>query len=185
MTAASVVVGGAGCARSPQVELVEGEQAVAQLALGGEADPVAGLAERLGDARDDADDAAGMPAAAGRGSGTARPALAPRTDRLEREDLGDAAHDLGLGHHLGVLQPPSASRGMNSMKRTITPSSRPKRAKSTTSSSLTPPMSTTLTFTGSRPASLAASMPSRTLASSSRRVVLEEAVAVAASRGRR
>ena len=41
---------------------------------------------------------------------------------------------------------------MNSMNRTITPCWRPNVAKSTTSSSLTPRMSTTLIFTGSRPA---------------------------------
>ena len=38
------------------------------------------------------------------------------------------------------------------MKRTSTPFSRPKVAKSTTSSSLTPRMSTALTFTGENPA---------------------------------
>ncbi len=48
------------------------------------------------------------------------------------------------------------------MKRTSTPRSRPKRARSTTSSSLTPRTSTQLTLTGARPASMAASTPART-----------------------
>jgi hypothetical protein len=65
---------------------------------------------------------------------------------------------------------------MNSMKRTTTPSSRPNRAKSTTSSSFTPRVSTTLTFTGSSPAATAARMPASTSGSSSRRVVSGEAV---------
>ena len=41
--------------RAAQVDLLAGEQAVAQLAVGGEPDPVAGGAERRGDAGDDAD----------------------------------------------------------------------------------------------------------------------------------
>ena len=59
---------------------------------------------------------------------------------------------------------------MNSMNRMPTPRSRPKRARSTISSSLTPRITTALTFTGARPASSAASMPAITRSSSSRRV---------------
>ena len=64
-----------------------------------------------------------------------------------------------------------ASSGMNSMNRTSTPRWRPNVARSTISSSLTPRCTTVLSLTGCRPASIAASMPSSTLASSSRRVI--------------
>ena len=56
------------------------------------------------------------------------------------------------------------------MKRTPTPRSRPNAARSTTSSSLTPRITTQFTFTGSRPASTAASIPATTRSRSSRRV---------------
>ena len=68
------------------------------------------------------------------------------------------------------LQSPCASSGMNSMKRTPTPFSRPNAARSTISSSFTPRITTQLIFTGSSPASSAASTPARTRWSSSRRV---------------
>ena len=76
------------------------------------------------------------------------------------------------------LHSPCASSGMNSMKRMPTPLSRPKRARSTTSSSLTPRITTAFTFTGERPASIAASMPAITRGSSSRLVEREERGAV-------
>ena len=57
---------------------------------------------------------------------------------------------------------PSASSGMNSMKRTSTPLRRPNSTNAAISSSLTPRMTTQLTFTGSNPAAMAASMPSST-----------------------
>ncbi len=59
---------------------------------------------------------------------------------------------------------------MNSMKRTVSPLSLPNSAKSTISSSLIPLIMTALILTGCRPASSAASIPSRTRSSSSRRV---------------
>ena len=60
---------------------------------------------------------------------------------------------------------------MNSMKRTSTSCSRPNRARSTISSSLTPRSMTALILTGEKPASFAASMPSSTRSNSSRRVI--------------
>ncbi len=68
----------------------------------------------------------------------------------------------------------SASRGMNSMNRMVTPRSRPKVAKSTISSSFTPRMSTQLTLTGEKPASTAASIPSITWARAERRVMVKK-----------
>ena len=56
------------------------------------------------------------------------------------------------------------------MKRMPTPRSRPNAARSTTSSSFTPRITTAFTFTGSRPAASAASMPASVRSSSSRRV---------------
>ena len=60
---------------------------------------------------------------------------------------------------------------MNSMKRSSTPVRRAQSARGTISSSFTPRSTTALIFTGEKPASLAASMPSSTLGSSSRRVM--------------
>ena len=55
-----------------------------------------------------------------RGSGTAR----------EREHRVDPLEDLGRGHHLvGASTSPSASSGMNSMKRTPTPLLAPERGE--------------------------------------------------------
>src|SRR5438105_7215130 len=62
-----VVVGPAVPQDRPQICLADGEQAVAELALGREADPVAVAAERLGDAGDDADVAGSVPIAPCRG----------------------------------------------------------------------------------------------------------------------
>src|SRR5207244_3628949 len=50
-----LVVGAAAPQDRPQIGLVHGEQAVAELAVGGEPHPVAVPAERLGDAVDHAD----------------------------------------------------------------------------------------------------------------------------------
>ena len=149
------VVGGAAAQDRAQVELVEREQAGAELALGGDPDPVALLAERLGDAGDHPDvaDAVGVAEALGRLDVLA--VVGPRhRQALEREDRVDAFEDLAArGRPRPGVQAPSASSGMNSMKRTPTPRSRPKAARSTTSSSLTPRITTQLTFTGSSPAS--------------------------------
>ena len=60
---------------------------------------------------------------------------------------------------------------MYSMKRTSTPLLRPNVARSTTSSSLIPRCTTTLIFTGENPVAIAASIPSSTCSSSSRRVI--------------
>ena len=112
------------------------------------------LAERLGDAGDHADvaDAVGVAERARPARRAADRARAARP--LEREHRVDALEDLAARARPGRdVQAPSASRGMNSMKRTPTPRSRPKAARSTTSSSLTPRITTQLTFTGSSPAS--------------------------------
>ena len=55
MSSLELGVGGAGAQRLAQVGLVQREEAGAQLALGGQADPVAVGAERLGDRVDEAD----------------------------------------------------------------------------------------------------------------------------------
>ena len=59
---------------------------------------------------------------------------------------------------------------MYSMNRSSSPCSREKRASGTTSSSVTPRIATALTFTGSKPASLAARIPSITCSKPVRRV---------------
>src|ERR1700693_2052088 len=65
-----------------------------------------------------------------------------------------------LGTTCSLVQMPSPSRGMNSMNRTSYPSSRARRAKSTTSSSLWPFITTMFNLIGHRPASRAAWIPS-------------------------
>src|SRR6266511_578606 len=71
---------------APHVELLDREQAVAHLAVGGEADAVAGGAERVRDARDDADLASpiAVPVALGR-----RAVAGHRLQRVHRVDGGD------------------------------------------------------------------------------------------------
>ena len=79
-----------------QVGLLAGEQAVAQLAVGGEPDPVAGAAERPGDRADDADPrraAVDHPLLGRRAAPRARP---PRASARTRPQ---AAEDLVGGHH--------------------------------------------------------------------------------------
>ena len=76
-----------------------------------------------------------------------------------------------------------ASSGMNSMKRTATPRSRPKRAKSTASSSLTPRITTTLTLTGAEPGGHGGVDAVEHGGQSVAAGELREAVAAAASRG--
>ena len=78
-----------------QVGLVGGEQARAELPVGGQADPVAVAAERLGHARDHADGAAAVevaPAVGGR--------RAAGRDLLERVHRVDAGDDLVLADDL-------------------------------------------------------------------------------------
>ena len=70
----------------------------------------------------------------------------------------------------------SASSGMNSMNRTMRPVSRAKPARSMISSSLTPAITTTLTFTGASPACSAASIASSTVASTPRRRIAAKRV---------
>ena len=77
--AARSVVGGAGAHRGPQVGLLAGEQAVAQLTVGGEPDPVAGAAERPGHRADDADPA---------GTAVDQPLLGGRAAPLLGSDRG-------------------------------------------------------------------------------------------------
>ena len=93
MRSSSVVVAAAAAQDRPQVELVEREQAGAELALGGDPDPVALLAERLGDAGDHADvaDAVGVAEPLGRLDVPRVGWCAPRTGGLEREHRVDAA----------------------------------------------------------------------------------------------
>ena len=135
----------------PQRDLVVGEQAVADGPVGGQAQPVAGAAEGAGDTRHHADLA--PPVAETVAVGGRRVAVG-RLDGVERPAPLIRARTSSLGTTWSRRQPPSASRGMNSMKRTVPACRRAKAAKSRTSSSLTPAMSTTLTLTGHQPGGL-------------------------------
>ncbi len=128
-----LVVVRAAAHRAPQVGLLEGEQAAAEIAVGGEAHTVAGLAERTGHRWDHAHVPGAVEVAEplGRRCPRRRPARSGTRHRSAATISSWDTTDV-------PLQRPSASSGMNSMKRTSTPCSRPKRAKSTTSSSLTP-----------------------------------------------
>ena len=160
-TVGELVVGGAGAQRRPQVGLLAGEQAVADLAVGGQPDPVAVAAERPGDrarSRRRSPDR--------RRPGTARPARsrAARSAGLEQVELGVAARSkissavticvavpavLGVERHL--LDEPqlvAARRGTS-------------RSSSGAWSSLTPRSSTALTFTGVEPGRRAAASSAR------------------------
>ena len=86
---------GAGPQRRAQVGLVEGEEAGAQLAVGGQAQPVAVGAERFGDGVDEADLAA--PVGEGEDAG-GRVRLARQL--AQRVDLFDHRPHLGAGQHL-------------------------------------------------------------------------------------
>src|SRR5688572_10173866 len=89
-----LVVGAAAPQQAAQIHLVEGEEAVAQAALGGEADPVAGTAEGVGDAGDHADLAPPVHVAMALG-GVVVPA-----DGLEGVHGADRGHDLVPAHDL-------------------------------------------------------------------------------------
>ena len=90
-----LIVGRAGAHRGAQVELVVGEQARAELAVGGEAHPVAVAAERLGDRRDDTDRATPVEVAppVGRRRAAGRHLL-ERVDGVDRRDDLVLADDL-------------------------------------------------------------------------------------------
>src|SRR5919197_6501952 len=76
-----LVVAGAGAQRALQIGLVQAEEASAQAAVGGQADPVAVAAERLRDRVDEADLAAAVGEAV-----DARGGVPAATERLERAD---------------------------------------------------------------------------------------------------
>ena len=105
-----LVVGRAAAQDGPQVELLEREQAGAELALGGDADAVALLAERLGDAGDHADvaDAVGVAEPLGR-LDVLRVVRAGDRQVLEREHRVDPLEDL-VGRHDLVAGPVARRR---------------------------------------------------------------------------
>ena len=82
-----LVVGPPSRSSLEQVELVGGEQAGAELAVGGEAHPVAVAAERLGDRRDHADRAAAVEVAPA--VGRRRAAGRHLLERVHGVDRGD------------------------------------------------------------------------------------------------
>ena len=108
-----LLVGGAGAQRRTQVGLLAGEQAVADLAVGGEADPVAVAAERPGDRGDDADGGRSAVDVEELGGGAA-PRLAVRG---EGELGGERAKISSAVTISARLQPCWASSGICSMKR--------------------------------------------------------------------
>ena len=97
-----------------QVGLLAGEQAVADLAVGGQPDAVAGAAERAGDRGDDADPARAAVDQPGLGR---RAASVLAGSGVERELGLEQREDLVGGDHLARSQPCWASSGICSMNR--------------------------------------------------------------------
>ena len=95
-----------------------------------------------------------------RRTGTARAgAGSALADRVERPAGADPPEHLGTRDHpVAVATCPSASRGMNSMNRTVRPVRRAKAAKSSISSSLTPRIEHDVHLDGPSPAASAASI---------------------------
>ena len=159
---------GAAAEQAADVGLVEREEAVAELAVGGEANPVAAHAEGPADRGDQADAAPAVDEVVIDG----RRARVLVGGRGERADLGGQA---GRGSRrrrapCSRSQRSPASSGMYSMNRSSSPCSRANRASGTTSSSVTPRIATALILTGSNPAALAARIPSITCSKPVRRV---------------
>ena len=118
------------------VGLLEREEAVPELAVGGQADAIAAHAERPADRGDEADPAAAVDVVV---IDRRRPRILVG-GRLERADLAvDPLEDLGGEEDLVALPVPPSS-GMYSMNRISRPCSRANRASGTTSSSVIPLM---------------------------------------------
>ena len=95
-----LVVGGASAEQGADVGLVEGEEAVAELAVGGQANPVAAHAEGAADRGDQADAAAAVDVVVidGRGSRVLVGGGGERAD-----PGGEQVEDLGREQHLAAL----------------------------------------------------------------------------------
>ena len=160
MRGVELVVACAAAEERAQVVAADGEEAGVELPVGGEPRAGAVAAERLRDRGDDADLARAVAVAVALGDLAAVRGL----DRLERElGVDRAATISAAGTTSSRRQPFVAPTSMYSMKRTMWPVPRKRRAMSRTEPSFTPRFTTTLTLTGS-PAAAAASIPSSTRA---------------------
>ena len=100
-TAAAISrVGGVAAEQAADVGLVEGEEAVAELAVGGQPDPVAAHAERPADRGDQADPAAAVDVVVIDGRG---PRVLVGGGRERADPRGQAVEDLGREEHLVAL----------------------------------------------------------------------------------
>ena len=149
-----------------QVVLGRREQAVAQLAVGGQPQPVAVAAERRRDRRDDADRlrAAVEHPPLGRRSARAR---APASSVQRADSASRISSRVTIRERSHVCP---ASSGICSMNRSSAPWSSANATRSTSSSSLTSRIATALSLRGRRPDAAAAAIPSSTSSSRSRRV---------------
>ena len=152
---------GAAAQQRAQVAAVAGEQTGVEAAVGGQARAGATLAERLGDRVDHAD----LPGAVAVGPARGHLSRSRGGQPLQRPSPLDPREDLARGHHLIQAPPVLSPTSMYSMKRTISGPPRKRSASASTQCSLTPRRTTMLIFTGPRPASRAAAMPSSTRAS--------------------
>ena len=119
----------------PHRMFVVGEQAVSYGAVGGESQAVARATERLRHARDESDLAAPVDESESLGGRESRGRSHGSSGQRGRDLL---EHDLGRRRAGLRSHWPWASRGMNSMKRTMRPVSRANAAKSRISSSFCP-----------------------------------------------
>ena len=157
---------GAVAQRSAQVGLGPGEQAVADLAVGGQPDPVAGAAERLRDRGDDADRVVGAGHLEQLGRRT-RPRSAASGSSSTSSTCSTSRARISSAVTISVrCQPCWASSGICSMNRSSHPFAiAPQQVGA--SWSLTPRSSTVLILTGCSPAGLAAASPASTSGSRS------------------
>ena len=159
-----------GAHRPAQVGLPLGEQAGAQLAVGGEAQPVAARAERLGDRRDELEHPGAVgeaPARAGGRGALGRHAAAAASGAPIMSRSSSPESTASRVHSRG------ASSGMTSMKRTTYGRRRASSASGSTSGSLTPRSATALTLIGRSDSWRShAARPASTRSRSRRRVII-------------
>ena len=171
-----LLVGRAGAHQRLHVVLFDGEQAVAQLAVGGQADAVAVQAERPAHRGDEAHRAAAVGEVVLRGGrariGIRAPGSSGAISRDSISIISSASSTLPRSHRF------CASSGMNSMYRTSKPFSRAKRASGTMSGSTRFFTATALSLIGDTRALRTPRCPPARCRRSSRRVISLEALAV-------
>ncbi len=155
---AEVAIGSTASHDTDEVVVALGEEARANFAVGGEPDAAAVAAEGLADGGDDADltETVVEGEALGGFAGVVGGSSTRGRTRLRRSTISSMVTTVSS------FQVRPSSRGIHSMKRTMTPSERENSANCSIWLSLKPRRRTQLTLTGPRPAAWAARTPART-----------------------